>query len=55
MYNFTLFALELNEPEEGVAPTDSQLRPEQRLMGKGFWEEANKEKRKIGREAARET
>ncbi|PAA85237.1 hypothetical protein BOX15_Mlig004611g1, partial [Macrostomum lignano] len=44
MYNFTKFAMELNEPEEGVAPTDSRLRPDQRLMEEGRWDDANKEK-----------
>ena len=43
-YNFTQFACELNEEEEGVAPTDCRLRPDQRLMENGSWEEANKEK-----------
>ena len=40
-YNFTLLAVELNEPEDGVAPTDSRLRPDQRLMEEGRWDEAN--------------
>ncbi|CAG9833261.1 unnamed protein product [Diabrotica balteata] len=43
-YNFTLLAAQLNEPEEGVAPTDSRLRPDQRLMEEGLWDESNKEK-----------
>lgn len=43
-YYFTLLAAQLNEPEEGVAPTDSRLRPDQRLMEEGRWEEANTEK-----------
>uniref|UniRef100_A0A0M3K554 Oxysterol-binding protein n=1 Tax=Anisakis simplex TaxID=6269 RepID=A0A0M3K554_ANISI len=30
MYYFTKLAVELNEPEVGVAPTDSRLRPDQR-------------------------
>ncbi|KAL1502089.1 hypothetical protein ABEB36_007286 [Hypothenemus hampei] len=46
-YNFTLLAAQLNEPEEGVAPTDSRLRPDQRLMEDGRWDEANKEKLRI--------
>lgn len=37
----------MNEPEEGVAPTDSRLRPDQRLMEEGRWEEANKEKLRL--------
>lgn len=35
MHNFTRLAIELNEPEPGVAPTDSRLRPDQRLMEEG--------------------
>lgn len=47
MYNFNKFAIELNEPEEGVAPTDSRLRPDQRLMEQGRWDEANTEKERL--------
>jgi oxysterol-binding protein 1 len=47
MYNFTELAVQLNEPEAGVAPTDSRLRPDQRLMEEGKWEEANKEKLRL--------
>uniref|UniRef100_A0A1I8ETP1 Oxysterol-binding protein n=2 Tax=Wuchereria bancrofti TaxID=6293 RepID=A0A1I8ETP1_WUCBA len=47
MYYFTKLAIELNEPEEGVAPTDSRLRPDQRLMEDGKWNEANEMKVKI--------
>jgi len=43
-YNFTRFACELNEMEEGVAPTDARRRPDQRLMENGQWDEANTEK-----------
>ncbi|GJQ81348.1 Osbp [Trypoxylus dichotomus] len=43
-YNFTLLACQMNEPEEGVAPTDSRLRPDQRLMENQMWDEANSEK-----------
>ncbi len=43
-YFFTRFACELNEPEDDVAPTDSRLRPDQRLMEDGEWDEANREK-----------
>ncbi|KAK6640657.1 hypothetical protein RUM44_012354 [Polyplax serrata] len=43
-YNFTELACQLNEPEEGVAPTDSRLRPDQRLMEKGDWDGANAQK-----------
>lgn len=37
----------MNEPEEGVAPTDSRLRPDQRLMEEGRWDEANAEKLRL--------
>ncbi|VDK33129.1 unnamed protein product [Taenia asiatica] len=47
MYNFNQFAIELNEPEQGVAPTDSRLRPDQRLMELGRWDEANTEKERL--------
>ncbi|ULU00260.1 hypothetical protein L3Y34_001045 [Caenorhabditis briggsae] len=47
MHNFTKFAIELNEPEDGVAPTDSRLRPDQRMMENGQWDEANKKKLEI--------
>lgn len=43
-YGFTILAAQLNEMEEGVAPTDSRLRPDQRLMEEGRWDEANREK-----------
>ncbi|XP_065584548.1 oxysterol-binding protein 1-like [Artemia franciscana] len=35
-YNLSEFACQLNELEEGVAPTDSRLRPDQRLMEEGL-------------------
>uniref|UniRef100_A0A8C6K7J3 Oxysterol-binding protein n=1 Tax=Nothobranchius furzeri TaxID=105023 RepID=A0A8C6K7J3_NOTFU len=47
MYFFTALALTLNEPEEGVAPTDSRRRPDQRLMEDGRWDEANSEKQRL--------
>lgn len=47
MYYFSSLALTLNEPEEGVAPTDSRRRPDQRLMEQGRWEEANAEKQRL--------
>lgn len=47
MYYFSELALTLNEREEGVAPTDSRLRPDQRLMEKGHWDEANTEKQRL--------
>lgn len=40
-YHFTDLAFELNEPEKGVAPTDSRHRPDQRLMEVSKWDEAN--------------
>lgn len=43
-YNFTVFACQLNEEEPGVAPTDSRLRPDQRLMENAFWDESNVQK-----------
>ncbi|XP_008571230.1 PREDICTED: oxysterol-binding protein 2 isoform X2 [Galeopterus variegatus] len=47
MYYFSELALTLNEQEAGVAPTDSRLRPDQRLMEKGRWDEANTEKQRL--------
>ena len=41
-YNMSKFACELNEEEEGVAPTDSRLRPDQRLMETGKRIEKNR-------------
>lgn len=46
-YNFTVLAAQLNEPEEGVAPTDSRRRPDQRLMEEGLWDDANAEKLRL--------
>ncbi|XP_055847100.1 oxysterol-binding protein 1 isoform X1 [Episyrphus balteatus] len=46
-YNFTILACQLNEMEEGIAPTDSRLRPDQRLMEEGRWEESNVEKMRL--------
>lgn len=40
-------ASQLNELEEGIAPTDSRLRPDQRLMEEGKWDEANEEKLRL--------
>ncbi|XP_046872620.1 oxysterol-binding protein 2 isoform X2 [Hypomesus transpacificus] len=47
MYHFSALALTLNEPEEGVGLTDSRLRPDQRLMEAGCWDEANAEKQRL--------
>ena len=44
IYGFSEFACTLNEPEEGVAPTDSRLQPDQRVMEEGDFKRANKEK-----------
>ncbi|XP_017965898.1 oxysterol-binding protein 1-like [Drosophila navojoa] len=46
-YNLPVFACQLNEPEEGVAPTDSRLRPDQRCMEEGAWDESNREKLRL--------
>ncbi|XP_062244121.1 oxysterol-binding protein 1 isoform X2 [Platichthys flesus] len=46
-YFFSTLALTLNEFEEGVAPTDSRRRPDQRLMEDGRWDEANAEKQRL--------
>ncbi|KAG4080222.1 hypothetical protein HA402_008293 [Bradysia odoriphaga] len=40
-YNFSDFACELNEFESSVAPTDSRLRPDLRLMEEAKFDEAN--------------
>uniref|UniRef100_A0A4W5RIS5 Oxysterol binding protein 2b n=1 Tax=Hucho hucho TaxID=62062 RepID=A0A4W5RIS5_9TELE len=47
MYFFSALALTLNEPEDGVGLTDSRLRPDQRLMEAGRWDEANSEKQRL--------
>ncbi|KAG8146124.1 hypothetical protein E2320_012516 [Naja naja] len=47
MYFFSKLALTLNEPEDNVAPTDSRMRPDQRLMENGKWDEANMEKQRL--------
>ncbi|XP_026176615.1 oxysterol-binding protein 2 isoform X1 [Mastacembelus armatus] len=47
MYYFSALALTLNEPEEEVGLTDSRLRPDQRLMEEGRWDEANSEKQRL--------
>ena len=47
MYNFTELAIQLNEEEPDVAPTDSRHRPDQRLMEAGLWDEANQEKLRL--------
>lgn len=47
MYYFSALALTLNEQEEGVGLTDSRLRPDQKLMEEGRWDEANSEKQRL--------
>lgn len=47
MYHFTKLAIELNEEDESVAPTDSRRRPDQRLMEQGAWDESNKVKSEV--------
>lgn len=47
MYHFTKLAIELNEPDASVAPTDSRRRPDQRLMEEGKWEDANRVKNDV--------
>ncbi|XP_057687266.1 oxysterol-binding protein 2 isoform X2 [Corythoichthys intestinalis] len=47
MYYFSALALTLNEPDDGVCLTDSRLRPDQRLMEEGQWDEANSEKQRL--------
>uniref|UniRef100_A0A8C6PU85 Oxysterol-binding protein n=2 Tax=Nothobranchius furzeri TaxID=105023 RepID=A0A8C6PU85_NOTFU len=47
MYYFSALALTLNEPEDGVALTDSRMRPDQKLMEEGRWDEANSEKQRL--------
>ena len=41
MYHFTKFAIELNEEDDSVAPTDSRRRPDQRLMEHGLWDDVS--------------
>uniref|UniRef100_A0A7E4ZZZ4 Oxysterol-binding protein n=1 Tax=Panagrellus redivivus TaxID=6233 RepID=A0A7E4ZZZ4_PANRE len=47
MYYFTKLAIELNEEDDTVAPTDSRRRPDQRLMEQGNWDEANNIKNEV--------
>ena len=44
IYGFSDFTSSLNEMEEGIAPTDSRLRPDQRLMEQQDFDKANEEK-----------
>ncbi|KAL1137862.1 hypothetical protein AAG570_009558 [Ranatra chinensis] len=43
-YNFGQFTCQLNEPEMGVSPMDSRLRPDLRLMEEGQWDKADQMK-----------
>ena len=42
MYNFSSFTCSLNQPEEGIAPTDSRLRPDMRRMEEQDFDGANR-------------
>lgn len=44
MYYFSDFTASLNELEEGIAPTDSRLRPDQKIMEEQDFNRANEEK-----------
>ena len=44
MFNFTQFAIELNELESGIAPTDTRLRSDQRYLEEANYEKANESK-----------
>uniref|UniRef100_A0A915N5I8 Oxysterol-binding protein n=1 Tax=Meloidogyne javanica TaxID=6303 RepID=A0A915N5I8_MELJA len=46
MFNFTKLAIEMNEPDDQVAPTDC-FRPDQRLMENGDWDGANDRKNEL--------
>jgi hypothetical protein len=47
MHNFTRFAIELNEPDPKVPPTDSRRRIDQRVMEEGDWTKANSLKQQL--------
>ena len=44
MYGFSEFTASLNEMEEGMCPTDSRFRTDQRLMENADFDAANKDK-----------
>ena len=44
IYEFSEYTCTLNEMEDGIAPTDSRLRPDQRIMENGDFDGANTEK-----------
>lgn len=50
MYHFSEFTCSLNEMEEGIPPTDSRYRPDQRIMEQGDFDEANRIKVRLKRE-----
>ena len=52
MYNFSEFAVQLNEMEPNVAPTDSRLRPDLRLLEEVKLEEADKIKNRLEKKYA---
>ncbi|EDV23583.1 uncharacterized protein TRIADDRAFT_27761 [Trichoplax adhaerens] len=47
MYGFAPLTCSLNAPVDGIAPTDSRLRPDQRCMEKGDFDGANSEKLRL--------
>eukprot|EP00123_Amoebidium_parasiticum_P017727 comp23964_c0_seq1/m.42459 comp23964_c0_seq1/g.42459 ORF comp23964_c0_seq1/g.42459 comp23964_c0_seq1/m.42459 type:complete len:776 (-) comp23964_c0_seq1:853-3180(-) len=47
MYGFSYFACRLNEPLDGVAPTDARLRPDQRALENQCYEQADQEKHRL--------
>lgn len=47
-YGYTKFSMTLNEPDDSVTcPTDSRLRPDQRLLENGKLDEAGNEKYRL--------
>lgn len=46
-WGFSDFAMQLNEPDERVAPTDSRFRPDQRELEHGKVDEAADEKLRL--------
>ena len=47
MYNFSDFNMHVNEMEPGIAPTDSRLRPDQRMMEEGDFDRSNQIKAQL--------
>ena len=52
MYNFSLYEMQLNEMESNVAPTDSRLRPDLRLLEEVKLEEADNIKNRLEKKYA---